>query len=120
MGHAQGSTVVGKRDGVEMQHPNRVLGNIGELREECGSLIPAALGSSGLTGPSGTTSTYPQMDRPRPERFSATAMATFYFFFLETSSSWHFPALSLFPCCSDHPAQSIGDHPLILASGGAI
>lgn len=72
MGHEQGSTVAGK-DGVEMQHPAGVLGKVSGLWEECGSIIPAALGSSGLTGPRGTTSTYPQMDRPRPEHFSATA-----------------------------------------------
>lgn len=77
MGHEQGSTVIGKGDGVEMQHPDSVLGKGGELWEECGNIIPAALGSSGLTGPRGTTSTYPGMDRPRPRHFTSTAMAAF-------------------------------------------
>lgn len=77
MGHKQGSTVVGKSDRVEMQHPASVLGKIGGLWEECGSIIPAALGFSGLIGPSGTTNTYPWMGRPRLEHFSATAMAAF-------------------------------------------
>lgn len=76
MGHEQGGTVVGKGDGVEMQHPASVLGKVGGLWEERGCIIAAARGSSGLTGPRGATSTYPGMDRPRPGHFSASAMAT--------------------------------------------
>lgn len=94
MGHEQGSIVVGKGDGVEIQHPASVLGKVGGLWEECGSIIPAGLGSSGLTGPSGTTSTCPWMDRPRPGRFSATAMAAFYFFF-----SWKHPQVGISQRC---------------------
>lgn len=93
MGHEQGSTVVGEGDGVEIQHPASILGKFGGLWEECGSIVPAALGSSGLTGPSGTTSTCPWMDRPRPERFSATAMAAFYFF------SWKPPQVDISQRC---------------------
>lgn len=97
MGHEQGSIVVGKGDGVEIQHPASVLGKVGGLWEEYGSIIPAALGSSGLTGPSGTTSTCPWMDRPRPGRFSATAMAAFYFFFLGNILRLAFPSAVPFP-----------------------
>lgn len=55
--------------GVELQLPTSFLGKFSVFWEECGSIIPAALGSSGLTGPSGTTGTYPRMDRPRLEHF---------------------------------------------------
>lgn len=86
--------MVGKGGGVEIEHLTSILERIGGLWGECGSIIPAALDSSGLTVPSGTTSICPWMDRPRPGCFGAIAMPALYFFSwknLQVGISQHCP-----------------------------
>lgn len=108
------SRVFGRGGRDEVQGSRQRFGEGGCVWEESTSIIPAA------SGPVSSTSMCTPTDGPTPGSFGVLAMAAFSLFFLETSSSWCFPAHSLFPRCRDHPVRSVRECPPLLANSGPV